>query len=150
MSVGEFCNREVVVAAPDTDMIGIAMLMRQHHVGDIVIVDNADPHRVVPLGILTDRDLVLEVLACGIELNEVNAGDIMSRELVTAHEKDGMWHTLRRMRSHGIRRLVVVNDQGGLEGILTLDDIIELLADELSTLARIPSCGQEKEKRCRE
>lgn len=150
MSVGEFCNREVVVATPETDIMAIAQLMRQHHVGDIVIVDNADPARLVPRGILTDRDIVLELVAGGVALDRVAAGDVMSPELVTAHEQDGLWQTLTRMRSFGIRRMVVVNSAGGLEGILTLDDVIELLADELATLAKILPHGRAREKAHRE
>lgn len=150
MSVGEFCNREVVVATPETDIMAIAKLMRQHHVGDIVIVDNSDPARVIPRGILTDRDIILELVAGGVALDQVTARDVMSHELVTAHEQDSLWQTLTRMRSFGIRRMVVVDSAGGLEGILTVDDVVELLADELSTLAKILPHGRAREKERRE
>ncbi|MEW6501046.1 MAG: CBS domain-containing protein [Thermodesulfobacteriota bacterium] len=146
MSVGEFCNRAVVVANAATDVATIARLMREHHVGDVVVVDDTDPARVVPQGILTDRDIVLELVATGVALERVTAGDVMSADLVTAGEQDSLWQTLNRMRSFGVRRMVVVNGAGGLEGILTLDDVIELLADELAALAKIPLHGREREK----
>ena len=141
MSVGAFCNREVVVATPDTGIAALARLMRHHHVGDVVIVDNSDPAKVMPLGIVTDRDLVMELLAKAVAPDSVTAGDLLADRLVTAHEQDSLWHTIKRMRASGIRRMVVVDDHTNLIGILTLDDIMELLADELSTLAKIP--GQE-------
>lgn len=146
MTIGAFCNREVVVAPATADIATIARLMRQHHVGDVIIVDDAGASTVVPRGILTDRDIVLELVAGGVALDRVVAGDVMSRDLVTAHEGDSLWQTLNRMRSFGIRRLVVVNSAGGLEGILTLDDVIELLADELSILAKILPSSRTREK----
>lgn len=146
MSVGAFCNREVVIAPVTADIATIARLMREHHVGDVVIVDDNDPARVVPRGILTDRDIVLELVAKGVSPEKVSAGEMMSPDLVTAHEEDSLWQTLQRMRSFGVRRMVVVNGAGGLEGILTLDDVIELLADELATLARILPHARELEK----
>lgn len=150
MSAGAFCNREVVVAPTTADIANIAQLMRQHHVGDVVIVDDTDPARMIPRGIITDRDIVLELVAGGVALDQVAAGDVMSHELVTAHEEDSLWQTMRRMRAFGIRRMVVINTAGGLEGILTLDDLIELLADELATLAKILSQGGIREKTRRE
>ncbi len=150
MSAGAFCNREVVVAPATTDIVAIAQLMRQHHVGDVVIVDDSDAGRVIPLGILTDRDIVLELVAGGVALDRVAAGDVMSHELVTAHEEESVWQTMQRMRSFGIRRMIVVNNAGGLEGILTLDDLMELLADELATLAKILPHSRAKEKSRRE
>jgi CBS domain-containing protein len=74
----------------------------------------------------------------------------MSYELVTARTDDSIWETLKRMRGQGVRRIPVVNDQGGLEGILALDDILELLAEELSMLAKVPVCAQKKEEQLRE
>lgn len=150
MSAGAFCNREVVVAPATTDIVTIAQLMRQHHVGDVVIVDDAAPERMVPRGIITDRDIVLELVAGGVTLDRVAVGDVMSHELVTAHEEDSLWQTIQRMRAFGIRRMVVVNSAGGLEGILTLDDLIELLADELSTLAKTLPHSRAREKSRRE
>jgi CBS domain-containing protein len=148
MTVGKFCNREVVVARRDSTIVEVARLMRKHHVGDIVIVDS-DGDRAKPLGIITDRDIVVGLIATEVALDAVAVGDVMSFELVTAREQDSLWETLQRMHTKGMRRIPVVNDQGYLEGILTSDDLLELLADELLLLAKVPIREQELENETR-
>lgn len=150
MTVGEFCNRQVVIAQRKTDITMLAQLMREHHVGDVVIVDAADNGQSIPVGIITDRDIVVELLACQVPLDSVTAGDVMSHEVVEVREQDGLWDALQLMRNKGVRRLVVVNGRRGLEGILTVDDLLELLAGELSSLAQIAFRGMAKEKKIRE
>jgi CBS domain-containing protein len=149
MTVGHFCNREVVICERESTIVEVAQLMRLHHVGDVVIVESRDTTQV-PVGIITDRDLVVELIADRVDLEAVTVGDVMSYELVTARTDDSIWETLKRMRGQGVRRIPVVNDQGSLEGILALDDILELLAEELSMLAKIPACAQTKEEQLRE
>ena len=149
MSIGEFCTREVVIVERGTGIVELAQLMRKHHVGDVIVVDKQGD-LVVPVGIVTDRDIVVELIAGKVDLDSVTTGDVMSPELITAKEKEGIWDTLQRMRSKGIRRLPVINKDGGLEGILTVDDLIELLADELDLLAKIAGRGQELEEKRRE
>jgi CBS domain-containing protein len=136
MAVGEFCSREVVMAERDSPVPELARLMREHHVGDVVVVESAAAPR--PLGIVTDRDLVVEVMAEGVPAESVTAGDIMSSHMVTARESDGLWDTLRRMRSGGVRRVPIVDaHQGRLVGIISAEDILELLSEELTALAHI-------------
>ncbi|HXH01705.1 MAG TPA: CBS domain-containing protein [Candidatus Competibacteraceae bacterium] len=134
MSVGEYCNREVVIAQRNTDIREAAKLMRAHHVGDLVIVEQRGEDRV-PVGIVTDRDLVIEVLAQEVAPESITVGDIMAAELAVAREGDGLWDTLNRMRSLGVRRMPVVSASGSLVGILTVDDVLELLAEGLGDLA---------------
>ena len=148
MSIGEFCTRKVVIAERDMGIVELAQLMRKHHVGDVVVVEKQGD-LMVPVGIITDRDIVVELIAGQVDLDSVTTGDVMSQELITAREKEGIWDTLQRMRIKGIRRLPVVNEKGGLEGILTVDDLVELLADELALLAGIAGCGQEQEEESR-
>lgn len=137
MTVGKFCNREVIIAEKNSTVAEVAKLMRQHHVGDVVIV-NTNGDRAKPIGILTDRDIVIELIACDVPLDSVSAGDVMSYELVTAREEDSIWDTLQHMRAKGIRRVPVVNDADVLEGILSIDDLLELFAEELNLLAKVP------------
>ncbi|KPK29321.1 MAG: histidine kinase [Nitrospira bacterium SG8_35_1] len=137
MTVGKFCNREVIIADKNSSIAEIAKLMRKHHVGDVVLV-NDKGGRATPIGILTDRDIVIELIACDVPLDSVSAGDVMSYELVTAREEDSIWDTLHRMRAKGIRRVPVVNDKDELEGILSADDLLELFAEELNLLAKVP------------
>lgn len=150
MSVGEFCNRQVVIARPESDIVAVAKLMRQHHVGDVVIVQGKEGETLVPLGIITDRDLVIELLALEVAPDSVTVGDVMSYELVTCRESYGVWSALQRMQSKAIRRMVVVSDEGGLVGILTVDDLLELLAEEMTAVAKVALGQQVKERRYKE
>jgi CBS domain-containing protein len=148
MTIGTICNREVVVARKDAAVQEAAQLMRQYHVGDLVVVEDRGAVRI-PVGILTDRDLVVEVLAKGVAPDTVTAGDIMTTDIVTGHESDSIWATLQRMRTKGIRRLPVVDGAGGLVGILTMDDLLELFAGELADLSKLISREQDREKAAR-
>ncbi len=145
MSVGEFCNREVVVAEKNASITQIARLMREQHVGDVIIVEQRAGVRV-PLGIVTDRDLVVQMLAKATPVESCLVGDVMSFDLVTAAETDGIWETLQRMRARGIRRVPVVNAAGALVGILTADDLLELLGEELSALVKVIASQPSREK----
>ncbi len=145
MSIGEFCTRKVVVAEKDTGIVELAQLMRKNHVGNVVVIEK-HVDRVLPLGIITDRDIVVKAIAEEVDLESLSAADIMSTTLITAKQKDGLWDTLQLMQSQGIRRLPVVSDEGFLEGILTVDDLIELLADELVILSKITGRGQRFEE----
>lgn len=145
MGIGEICNRDTVFTRKDSSIGEAARLMREHHVGNLVVVEEAAGRRV-PVGILTDRDLVIEILAKGVDMNAVTVGDIMSGELITARETDGIYDTLQRMRAKGVRRLPVVDAGGGLVGIVAVDDLLDLLADELTALARLVSREQARER----
>jgi CBS domain-containing protein len=149
MSVGNICNREVVIARRDDSIVEIARLMRRHHVGSVVICEERHGHNKA-VGIVTDRDLVVEVMATSVDEGEVSAGDIMSYELLTAREQDGLWEVMQRMRARGVRRVPVVDKDGGLLGILTADDIIELLAGELGDFAQLIVREQRREREVRE
>ena len=117
MSVGEICNREVVICRPDDSIQEAAKVMRDQHVGDVIIAEERE-NSCVPVGILTDRDIVIELLAEEVDVNSVTCADVMSSELITAKEDDEILATIELMRDKGIRRIPVVNQQGGLEGIL--------------------------------
>ncbi len=148
MTVGEFCCREVVVAEKNTTIVEAAKIMRQYHVGDLVVVDRSCD-RTVPVGIVTDRDIVVAIVALEVNLDDACVEDIMSDRLITTGLHDGIMDTLRKMRTKGVRRIPVVDDEGNLEGILAVDDVLELLADELALLAKTSSRGQELEKKRR-
>ena len=133
MSLKECCNVGVVCCGTDTSLSDVAALMRKHHVGDVVVVEDREGQRF-PLGLVTDRDIVLETLSVQIDASVFTAGDIMTSPLVTAREDEGFIETLRLMRDNKIRRMPVVNEAGALAGIVTADDIINLLAMELSMM----------------
>jgi CBS domain-containing protein len=146
MTVGELCNRQVVVARSDERLVEAARRIREFHVGTLVVVDEQDGRRI-PVGIVTDRDFVVRVLAeDGRDAGTLVVGDVMSEPLVTAREQEGLLEALKRMRSFGVRRLPIVNDRGGLEGILTFDDLVDLVAEELSDLSGLVAREQKRER----
>jgi CBS domain-containing protein len=148
MPISEFCNREVVFATRKTSIPEAAQLMRQYHVGNLVVVDEVGGKRV-PVGIVTDRDIVIEIIAKSLDLEEFSVGDIMGPRLVSVRENEGVFETLRLMRAHGIRRIPVVNQEGGLEGIVSADDILDLLAEEMAELAKVAPREQASEAKTR-
>lgn len=146
MTVGECCNRQVVIARRDEHLSEVARRMRDFHVGTLVVVDEHDGRRI-PVGVVTDRDLVVRVLSDGARgFDALVVGNVMTTEPVTAREEDNLWDVLKKMRSFGVRRLPVVNDRGGLEGILSFDDLIDLIAEELSDLSTLVSREQKRER----
>jgi CBS domain-containing protein len=144
MSIGEFCNRTVIFATRSMSIAEAAQLMRRHHVGDLVVVDEADGRRV-PVGVVTDRDIAIEIVAKSLDFNDFKVADIMSPQLVTVREDDGVFETVRRMRAKGIRRIPVVNREGGLVGIVSADDMLDLLAEEITELAKVAPRERERE-----
>jgi len=148
MSIGELCNRDVAFAMRETTIAAAAKLMRHYHVGSLVVVDEKAGRRV-PVGIITDRDIVVEVVATGLDAGTITVGDIMVQEIVTAPESMGVMETIQLMRVKGVRRLPVVDAGGGLAGIVTVDDLLDVLAEELSELARIVVREQVREAQLR-
>ena len=133
MSAGEYCNREVVVVERSESVRSAIELMRAHHVGNVIVIERANGGSR-PLGILTDRDIVIELLAKDVDLATVSVGDVMSDDLHTVHEDAKLLDATKVMRTKGIRRLPVVNTQGSLVGILAVDDILGLIMEQLSDL----------------
>ncbi len=148
MRVGEVCNREVVVIGRDATLLEAAKLMRSQHVGDVVVVEERDTNRI-PVGILTDRDMVIALIAEEVPLNAVSVGDVMSFELIIARESDGLFDTVEHMRDRGVRRLPVVAENGSLVGILAVDDVLDLLAEQLTALGRLVACERRHEEQRR-
>jgi len=144
MPIGEICIREVIICNRSTSVLEAAQLMRRYHVGDLVVVDEIAGKRI-PVGLITDRDIVLRVIAAQLDPTAVTAGDLISREVVVVREDQGVFETIEHMRAHGVRRMPVVDQQGALVGILAIDDLIELLAEELSKLPKLVSREQAQE-----
>ena len=148
MSIGALCNREVIVTGPDTSAEAAAQLMRSHHVGDVVVVEESGGERR-PIGLITDRDLVVEVIAQRVDPSAVTVRDLMTRNLEAVLETTDFWDALSHMRACGVRRIPVVNERGGLEGIFTFDDALELIAEGLVDLVKVVGRQFERERRVR-
>ena len=129
----DFATDTVVVADPETTALAAAKLMRKYHVGALVVVDGLESNR--PVGIVTDRDLVLALMAEGLDPEVFTAGDIMSVELVTANSELDAMDAVQLMRANRLRRIVIVDDDGRLAGIVSMEDLLELLTRELAALA---------------
>ncbi len=136
MPIGEFCNRIVVVTDRNSSVLEAAKLMRLHHVGSIVVTDIVEGVRK-PVGIITDRDIVIEVVCAGLEAGTLRTGEIMSGSLAAVREQEGVFETLQLMRRRGIRRAPVIGEDGALIGIVAADDLIQLLAEEMNELAKL-------------
>jgi CBS domain-containing protein len=143
MNVGDMCNRIVVLAHRGEVLTDAARRMRDHHVGSLVVIDETAQGRV-PVGILTDRDIVVAVVAGEVDPRTMTVGEVMGGELVTAREEDSVFDALRLMRRHGIRRLPVVTMAGTLAGIVTVDDLVRIAAEQLNDLARAIGAEQSR------
>ncbi len=135
MSIGTLCNRTVIVARPETTVAAAARLMREHHVGDIVVVDAEKK----PVSIVTDRDIVVTVVAQGLDGEDITVTDISQRPIETIREDVDLLDTLNHMRRCGVRRMPVVDTEGVLQGILTLDDALELIGEAINSLVVLVS-----------
>ncbi|HEV2685856.1 MAG TPA: CBS domain-containing protein, partial [Actinomycetota bacterium] len=123
-------------------------LMRHHHVGDVVVIDETDGTRK-PVGIVTDRDLVVEVMAPGADPSVVKLGDLLLRPPVMAEHDAGYAETVRLMAVNGVRRMPVVGPGGALVGIVTLDDMLRQLASPLAALADLAGRARHFESQTR-
>lgn len=154
MVVGDVCNRDVVFVNREVTVHAACKLMRHYHVGSLVVVDDAGGvvgagGIRVPVGILTDRDVVIEINAMDLDPKVITAGDIMSSELVTAPESLGISEAIELMRFRGVRRLPIVNSENRLVGIVAIDDLLAVLAEDFSGIARVVSREQSQEGRKR-
>ena len=148
MQVGEVCTREVVCASSETTVAAAAKTMRQYHIGDVVVT-RTEAGRRIPLGIVTDRAIVVGVVATELAPSTLTLGDIMSPELTTAREHEDVFEAVERMRNRGVRRMPIVDAEGSLVGIISLDDVIEILAEQMSQLAHLIAREQLHEKESR-
>ena len=141
MGIGEICCREVVFARRNESVAQAARLMREHHVGSVVVADERNGRRY-PVGVVTDRDIAVGVVALGLDPEKRNVESAMPAELVCVRETDGLGRAVALMRAQGVRRLPVVDAAGGLIGILSADDALEVLSEELYCLAGMVAAGE--------
>ncbi len=128
----DFATVQVAVVEPETSALVVSRLMRQHHIGALVVVQAGGDNR--PVGIVTDRDLVLELMSEGLDPEVFTAGDIMSVDLVLADPEMDAMDAVQLMKTHRLRRLVIADPSGALAGIVTMEDVLLLLTRELANL----------------
>jgi len=149
MRVSEICTRGVEHATRHISVVEAAKHMRRDHVGDIVVVESIEGRRV-PIGIVTDRDIVIAALATdAANIQELEVGDIMTVDPITVSEDDDVKDALRRMQRGGVRRVPVVDANGSLAGILSMDDVLVVLSEELARLSQLAAHQARAERRVR-
>ena len=148
MRIPEICTTEVVCCRPQVSALDAARLMRHKHVGDVVVVSDPEGDRV-PVGVVTDRDLTIEVLGNGRDAAQTTLSDVMRSPLVVATESEDASSVLERMRFHGVRRIPVVDARGTLVGIVTLDDLLRALLSDMQTLLASQTKAQRREQSSR-
>jgi CBS domain-containing protein len=148
MTVNLLCNPNVATVGAHQDVAEAANLMREQHVGNLIVVEPRGG-ALVPIGILTDRDIVVGVIAKGVAAEAVTVGDTMTRDLLTVREDSSLEFALREMRRYGVRRAPVVRANGDLVGVIAIDDVIQHLAVQLSRLADLIRLEQDTELRAR-
>ena len=146
MRVGELCTRDAVFIENHASVVEAAGLMRSYQVGDVVVIERRNGVSI-PVGVLTDRDIVIEVVAEAVDYNDVLIKDLMTFDPVTAGEDDDVFSAMERMKARGVRRLPVVDKAGALVGIFAMDDLLELMAEQLSDLVALVSRARRIEQR---
>jgi CBS domain-containing protein len=145
LNAGDICTRVVVVAERSTTMLEAAQRMREQHVGCLIVVEPRESRRVV-VGLLTDRDIVTGVVAKGLDPQRLRAEDVMTGEPTTVRAAASFAEVLSAMQRKGVRRLPVVEADGSLIGLVTLDDMLEVLAEQMHGVAQVIEAGQRHER----
>jgi len=145
MTIGEFCNREIIISNREDSVLEAAKLMRKYHVGDVIVVEQRGDERM-PVGILTDRDIVVELVAREVDATDVTVGEAMSNDLLTVNENEQLTELVQQMQGKAVRRVPVVDANGALVGIVTADDLIDLIAEQLTSLVGMVQREQHREQ----
>ena len=145
MTIRDLCKRVVVTIHRDATVEDAARMMRASHIGDVVVVDPADTRK--PVGIITDRDIAVEIVAQGLAPVQTTVGAVMSTPVVSVREEDGFVEALDKMSARGVRRAPILDRDGHLKGLVSVDDLVPLLARELAKIGALIRHGQAAEMR---
>jgi CBS domain-containing protein len=145
MSVSELCRRGVVTIHRNATVEDAAQMMRASHIGNVIVVDAADTRK--PVGIITDRDIAVEVVAQGLAPAQTRVGSVMSAPVVSLSEDDSFIEALDKMSAQGVRRAPVLDRDGRLKGLVSVDDLVPLIARELAKIGALIRHGQAAEMR---
>jgi CBS domain-containing protein len=146
VNVSEICSNNVICVLKQDSVLDVARIMREQQVGAVVVVDNMN-EEIIPQGVITDHDLVLEVLAANIAPSVLKAEDILTSELFCVTETHNVRKALKYLRYYGVRSAPVVNVKGVLVGLFSIEDAFTKLSEEFSELMKLMSCELMNEKK---
>lgn len=149
MSIQSLCTHAVVTIGPQEDLCGAARLMREKHVGYLVVVEPSRHGGSAPLGVITDRDIVVAVVAQEVNPRTLAVADVMTRQPLVLERDLTVEAALAQLRKRGVRRAPVVAANGGLIGVLSIDDVLGHLASQLDSIAGSVRKEQHIERRTR-
>lgn len=144
-TAGDLCTRDVVFTDKGMMAGEAARLMRTHHVGSLVVVEERSPTLRIVVGMVTDRDIATAIVGADRDPRAFRIGDVMAADPVTAREGDSITDVLAVMRRKRVRRVPVTGAQGELVGILSIDDILGAVAEQLRALADAVSAADKHE-----
>jgi CBS domain-containing protein len=144
MKVADICTREVVSANRGASLQQAAALMREHHVGALVVIGDS-PQGASVVGILTDRDVVIEAVARGLDVTQTEVGRFADGKLAAVAASAGIDEAIAAMKTKGVRRLLVAGDGGQLYGLVSMDDLLDAMAHEMSEIAHAVRSGIARE-----
>ncbi len=136
MSIKDICERDVVTTTKDTSVYEVAKLMKKHNVGNVVVVDN----QVItdkPVGILTDRDIAIKIVAEDVDARQISVRDIMAENPLILHANQSINEALDMMCAKGVRRAPISDDTHKVVGIASIDDLFIMLAEEMGSLSKL-------------
>jgi CBS domain-containing protein len=137
MKAGELCTRRTVTADPDETVVDAARRMTSEDVGDLIVVEQV-AGRVHPIGIITDRDLVTRALSLGDSRTlSLRVRDVMQSDLVTALDDEPVEAVLSKLKRRHVRRMPIVDRDGALQGVLSLDDIVGWIREQIDDASAV-------------
>jgi predicted transcriptional regulator len=148
MKVGDICKRAVIAIDNSMDINAAAEVMRQHHIGFLIVYRSGDELRR-PIGVLTDRDIVIEVVAKKVDPATVTVNDLMAQQPLVATETEELGDVLQAMRIAGIRRVPVTDMRGALVGVIAIDDVLDLITGFMCDISGSVKSEQRQERRSR-
>lgn len=143
MPISNLCYKNLVYVTKEASLHEAVQLMKKHHVGSVVIVEAEGQRK--PIGILTDRDIALGVVAENLPLNTI-VNNVMSSNIVQVTQDSGITEVIELMEIKGVRRMIVVDESGDACGLVSFDDILQLVASEIKSLSRLVDREVENEK----
>ena len=144
MNLASLCKRRIVTVERSASLQQAALLMREHHVGSLVVTEAQDEGQRV-CGLITDRDLAIEVLARGFDGTRTTVAQLPGGQLVSAPMQADIGEAIALMQAHGVRRLLVRDDSGNLVGLVSFDDLLQACAAQVNGLAELMRKGIERE-----